>query len=311
MKTPKYTFLLPAFKAKFLAEMLESIKNQTYTDFKVLISDDCSPEPIREVCAPYLTDPRFSYRRNEENMGSKSLVSHWNLLVDMCDTEFLIMASDDDEYAPTFLEEIDKLQEKYPQVDLLRARVKSIDGNNKLRAKDAIYEEYVDQLDFLYQKHYNNALTCVPCYVFRTRKMKEIGGFFLLPLAWHSDDATALLMSQNGAANTSNMLISFRTSTINISGSRINKKTAYLKGVATLLYDKFYKEYVESLKNKYPINPYVNRQILRSNEMHSDHCCKMTRVFCSLTSFANMIRLCKIGNIPVIKGVYYYFRLKL
>ena len=29
-------------------------------------------------------------------MGRKSLVAHWNLLVSMCDTEFLILASDDD-----------------------------------------------------------------------------------------------------------------------------------------------------------------------------------------------------------------------
>ena len=32
----KYTFLLPAYKAKYLKEALDSIKNQTYTDFQVL-----------------------------------------------------------------------------------------------------------------------------------------------------------------------------------------------------------------------------------------------------------------------------------
>ena len=95
----KYTFLLPAYKPQFLEEALLSIKNQTYTDFCVIVSDDCSPfelKPIYDkVCAG---DSRFSYRRNEENMGGKSLVSHWNLLVEMCETEWLIMASDDDVY---------------------------------------------------------------------------------------------------------------------------------------------------------------------------------------------------------------------
>ena len=42
-------------------------------------------------------------------MGGKSLVSHWNLLVDMCDTEYFIMASDDDVYEPEFMKEIDSL----------------------------------------------------------------------------------------------------------------------------------------------------------------------------------------------------------
>lgn len=42
----KYTFLLPAYKGRFLDEMLRSIQGQTYTNFKVIISDDCSPEGL-------------------------------------------------------------------------------------------------------------------------------------------------------------------------------------------------------------------------------------------------------------------------
>ena len=97
----KYTFLLPAYKPDFFEEALRSIKSQTYSDFKVLVSDDCSPHDLKyiynKVCGD---DARFSFRRNEVNMGRKSLVSHWNLLVDMCDTEYLILASDDDVYEP-------------------------------------------------------------------------------------------------------------------------------------------------------------------------------------------------------------------
>ena len=52
----KYTFLLPAFKGRFLDEMLRSIQGQTYRDFKVIISDDCSPEDLRSICEPYLAD---------------------------------------------------------------------------------------------------------------------------------------------------------------------------------------------------------------------------------------------------------------
>lgn len=61
--------------------------------------------------------------------------------MDMCDTEYFILASDDDVYEPTFLEEVDKLAVKYPEVDLIRARVKLINEQGNLLAKDAIYEE--------------------------------------------------------------------------------------------------------------------------------------------------------------------------
>ena len=148
MDKTRYTFLVPSYKASFLEEALESIKNQTYTDFKVLVSDDCSPEnlkPIYEkVCG---NDPRFAFRRNEANMGGKSLVSHWNLLVDLCDTEYLIMASDDDVYEPKFLEEIDALVEKYPKVDILRAKARRTE-NGRLAREDFNLDEYMTFAQF-------------------------------------------------------------------------------------------------------------------------------------------------------------------
>ena len=45
----KYTFLLPAYKPNFLEEALRSIKDQTYSDFKVLVSDDCSPHDLKSI----------------------------------------------------------------------------------------------------------------------------------------------------------------------------------------------------------------------------------------------------------------------
>ncbi len=225
MTTPKYTFLLPAFKGKYLDEMLKSIKAQTYTDFKVLISDDCSPEDLRSICEPFLSDPRFSYRRNEENMGSKSLVSHWNLLVDMCDTEYLIMASDDDVYEPQFLAEIDALVQKYPNVDLFRARVRKIDIHENTIAEDPVSAEHECQVDFIYGQYCLRRLDCIGNYVFRLQTLEMKNGFVDFPLAWGSDEATVMQMSSNGVCITPSILFNFRISGANISSSSNNRKT--------------------------------------------------------------------------------------
>ena len=212
----KYTFLLPAYKGRFLDEMLQSIQRQTYKDFKVVISDDCSPEDLHTICKPYLKDPRFTYRRNEENMGSKDLVAHWNMLVNMCDTEFLIMASDDDVYEPEFLEEIDKLTLKYPHVDLFRARVRRIDENGTLLAKDILADEYMDSLQYIYQSHCNYFISCEATNVYRVEALKANGGFIDFPLAWHTDYATCFLLSKKGCCSTKDILFSFRMSEQNI-----------------------------------------------------------------------------------------------
>lgn len=254
----KYTFLLPAFKPDFLEVALRSIKSQTLKDFNVLVSDDCSPYDLKSIYSKVCgDDERFTYRRNEVNMGSNSLVSHWNLLLDMCDTEFFILASDDDIYEPTFLEEVDKLASKYPEVDLIRARVKAINEKDEMIEKDAIYEEYVDGLDFLKQKHFNNALRCIANYVFRTSELKKHGGFIEFPLAWYSDDATVMMMSEHGAVNTKDMLLNFRSSSISISSRKLNKTDAYKKALATILFDTWFQENIENRLMSYVQNDYT------------------------------------------------------
>lgn len=246
----KYTFLLPAFKPDFLEEALRSIKSQTLKDFKVLVSDDCSPHDLKSIYDKVCGDnARFTYRRNEVNMGSKNLVSHWNLLVDMCDTEYFILASDDDVYEPTFLEEIDKLAQKYPKVDLIRARVKLINEQGHLLAKDAIYDEKLSDIEFISQLYGNHYIKCIANFVFKTKKLQVINGFKDFPLAWNSDSATVIEMSRNGMVNTDQILFSFRNSTVNISYGRNDKERCFKKIKASLEYDNWFGNYIRQ-KNR-------------------------------------------------------------
>lgn len=213
----KYTFLLPAYKAKFLNEALQSIQNQTYTDFKVLISDDCSPEDLHTICLPYLEDKRFEYQRNKENIGGNNLTDHWNLLLSKTDSEYIILACDDDLYSPLFLEEIDKLSTKYPQTDIIRARVARIDPEGDIYQKDGVYEEFTNHLEFIADRYDEKDIWCIGNYVFKREPLITSGGFVKFPLAWCSDGATAIKMSKKGAANTHMILFSIRWSGISIS----------------------------------------------------------------------------------------------
>ena len=254
----KYTFLLPAYKPDFFEVALRSIKSQTFKDFKVLVSDDCSPHDLKsiynKVCGD---DVRFSYRRNEVNMGSKSLVSHWNLLVDMCDTEYFILASDDDVYEPTFLEEVDKLAQKYPEVDLIRARVRLINDSSNIAVYDGIYQEFTDSLEFVHLMYLHNSIKCIANYTFRLDAIKAKGGFIDFPLAWFSDRATVMKLSTHGVANTKDVLFSFRMSDVNITFGKNDEKKAYTKEYATQLYDQWFKDFMETFeKQKNSMNAY-------------------------------------------------------
>ena len=307
---PKYTFLLPAFKGRFLDEMLRSIQGQTYTDFKVIISDDCSPEDLKSICEPYLKDPRFTYRRNAENMGSKSLVSHWNLLVDMCDTEFLIMASDDDVYEPQFLEEIDRLTVKYPKVDLFRARVRLIDGEGHILFNDGLFEEYTDHLHFIHQRLLSNCQQCIGNYCFRSVRLKADGGFIDFPLAWGADDATIIKSATEGCCNTTTVLFSFRNSGINISSQMENASIAAYKVKATLDFHTWFVNYFDNIFAKgYTAEPFLPAYVKECQKQSEKNSAECYIAFCQWCDFLHYARRChQEFSLSFVVLLYYWLR---
>lgn len=221
MEDVKFTFLLPAYKARFFQLALESIKNQSYSNFKCIVSDDCSPENLKNifdsVCAE---DHRFTYRRNFKNLGSENLVSHWNLLLNKCSSPYFIMASDDDIFHVEFLETLNALTEKYPDVSMIRSRTQKIDSTGKMLQLEGEYQEYNDGIDFYKQFFCSDYIPCIANILFKTNLLKEMGGFIDFPLAIGSDDATTLSLSKYGVVNTKDILFSFRVSGINLSDFR-------------------------------------------------------------------------------------------
>lgn len=220
MENPKYTFLLPAYKGRFLKEMLDSIQGQTYTNFKVLISDDCSPEDLYSICKPYLEDPRFEYRRNEKNIGAEHLVDHWNLLLDLCDTEYCIMAGDDDVYDARYLECIDSIADSYHTV--LRPRIRYVDECGNALLTESTYMKSISSTEFMSLWIGNQLSPGIPYYCFKTKTLLQIGGFVDFPYACFSDDATVLKVADcGGLAMYDEVLFSFRSSAYSISGSQM------------------------------------------------------------------------------------------
>lgn len=246
--TSRFSFLLPAYKGHFLSEALQSIQMQTFRDFVCIVSDDCSPEDLFTIYNQTVgDDPRFVFRRNVTNIGGKSLVSHWNQLVDLCKTEFFIMASDDDVYHPCFLEEINRLTKKWPGVNLFRVRVKKIDENGNILINDAFYPEYLDQAHFFYKNFANDIIACESCYCYKTDALKEIGGYIDYPSAWFTDDATHIVLSKNGCVSSSQVLFSFRHSKINISNTYANAIDSKKKVEASLAFYKWVSTYHKNI----------------------------------------------------------------
>lgn len=112
--------------ANYLAEALDSILSQTYTDFELVISDNASTDETPGICESYAArDSRVRYFRNSENVGA---ARNYNLVYEYSTGEFFKWAAHDDTIEPRFLEKcVDALTDDDSAV-LAYTRVKIIDG---------------------------------------------------------------------------------------------------------------------------------------------------------------------------------------
>lgn len=66
---PKISVIMPVYNGeRYLKEAIESILNQTFSDFEFIIINDCSSDKTEEIIKSY-TDERIVYVKNEKNMG--------------------------------------------------------------------------------------------------------------------------------------------------------------------------------------------------------------------------------------------------
>lgn len=265
MERPKYTFCLAAWKTEFLKEMIESILNQSYENFKLVISDDCSPENIKGI-VDLFKDKRISYIRNDKNIGGYHLVDHWNLQLQRdANSDYVIMASDDDIYHKDFLKNIDELTIKYPQVDMMRARCNNTDAEGVVNFIDDPSDELQDELHFAADLYNGRHIRSFANFVFKTKALKERGGFINFPYAWYSDAVTTLMMAKNGVAHTNQPMFSYRGSILAISGTISNKSVIRGKMEAALMNYKWMNKYLDNLQYvQTPLNNNYIKELIRN-----------------------------------------------
>lgn len=65
------SIIMPSYNtAKFISETITSVLAQTYTNWELIIADDCSTDDTDAVIRPYLADDRIRYIKNEKNSGA-------------------------------------------------------------------------------------------------------------------------------------------------------------------------------------------------------------------------------------------------
>lgn len=110
---PRISVVMAAYNgAEFLPAAIDSILNQTYTDFEFIIIDDGSSDATPEVIRGY-ADPRIRTVRNPQNLG---LIGSLNRGLDMAQGELIARMDADDEALPNRFEEQVRFLDAHPEI---------------------------------------------------------------------------------------------------------------------------------------------------------------------------------------------------
>lgn len=175
---------------KFLPEAIESLLAQTYTDFKLFVSDDASTDKTAEICKHYATrDKRIEYYRHTKNIG---MICNFNFVINKATSPYFMWAAQDDLWGNGFLTVCVKNLENNPKISIAASGVADIDSYGrtlrelsdfpKLSGTPGIISvtRYVMQPEILGK--------CNILYsLFRLSAVKEILRIYPLKLEWGYD----------------------------------------------------------------------------------------------------------------------------
>lgn len=131
MNLPRVTVCIPSYNcAAYLGEAIESVLAQSFTDYELLILDDCSSDDSSQVAARYAArDARITIGVHQENLG---MVQNWNACLEMARGEYIkFLLCDDVLSSPETLRKMVQVLDRHPDVSLVASARNIIDEHSR------------------------------------------------------------------------------------------------------------------------------------------------------------------------------------
>jgi glycosyltransferase involved in cell wall biosynthesis len=128
---PFFSVIIPLYnKENFIENTLQSVFNQEFYDFEILVVNDCSTDTsLEKVMA--LSHPKIKIIEHSKNKG---LSASRNTGIKAATANYLAFLDADDIWHPTFLNEIHSLIEHYPEASIYGTNYEEINSKGKQQA---------------------------------------------------------------------------------------------------------------------------------------------------------------------------------
>jgi glycosyltransferase involved in cell wall biosynthesis len=128
---PKCSIVIPTYnKQEYIAETIESLRNQTEKDIEIIVVNDASPDYTSDLLEWYMKqDDRIKYHVLEVNSGNAVVPRNYGNK--MAQSEFICVSDHDDLSAPDRIEVSLAFMQNHPEIDCLTTAFENCDVNGK------------------------------------------------------------------------------------------------------------------------------------------------------------------------------------
>lgn len=170
----KISVIIPLYnKESSLSKSINSLYNQLYKDFEVIIVDDGSTDRSLEI-AKEIKDPRFRvFSKNNEGVSIAR-----NYGAERAQGDYLAFLDADDEWSPDFLREMNKAINQYPDAEFITGSYVLARGDHRQHKiiGNATEPFVIDNYCKTFLK-YKTALCCVGTVCVKKSLFEEVGKF--------------------------------------------------------------------------------------------------------------------------------------
>lgn len=217
----KFSIIVPVYKNQYLTECIDSILAQTYKNFELILVNDGSPYDIDSIVNQY-HDSRIEYHKREKGYGAVRLVDNWNDCLKYVKGQYVINMGDDDKLLPNCLGDYCELISRHPGLGIYHSRTFVINEKSEIIDIQTAAPEWESVWSLIWHV-WKDRDTYIGDFLFDVNLLRKNGGFYNIPLAWHSDRISSFIAaSKNGIANTYNPGFMFRKSRMHISHANVD-----------------------------------------------------------------------------------------
>jgi glycosyltransferase involved in cell wall biosynthesis len=180
MAPVKVSVCIPTYNgAEFIAAAIQSVLDQGFTDFELIVVDDCSTDDTMDIVRSF-ADPRIQCHQNKERLG---IPTNWNRSLSFARGEYVCLFHQDDVMLPENLERKVRVLDADQTVSFVHSKAELLVDDSAPTPpstnwmEDAADDFIIEGAHYFRRLLFAGNLICAPTVLLRRHKLLELGGF--------------------------------------------------------------------------------------------------------------------------------------